>query len=427
MLTIDDLHEHFAKIPKDFNMNINDQEYKCNRNILKAFSKVIASLPDSISTYSIKISTNQIAINTVIDFLHGKNVNLTENSFEIYAVSAKLDIPILKSRLCNEIESSTTCANFETRYDHLQSFPNYCDPLFQFLNNNKSYFDKITKSKQFSLPFSKLFLSSCPTFFTNEDEKANFILSIFECETENPEHDNFSIVSHINLCNLSEETLHLLLTHHFSPQFSPYLKSYPLFKNQINHITDNQKKLSILQKESNEFETTFDNLRETNNSLSNEINKLNSHLFNTEINHYKLKKEIESILSEIDQSNRALEDITQRNNEYLPFLNEVDNMKSTSSKLVDILQNFYNIGGKTIYPGSSRDALKHSKEWNAECVKLRDLIPSIFKEEQLSAYFNILEETRNILCSLIPVKDPSTKRITESSESSSETFSNNKS
>lgn len=412
MLTLNDLHDHFAKIPRDFDLIINDRNYKCNKQILFAFSKVISLSESSSSTYSCNIPANEQAINTTINFLHGGNVNFSENSYEIYLIAAHLDISILKPRLCELIEASTTEENFELRYNVLKSFPNYCDPLFLFFIKNKNYFGTFTKSHTLPLSFANAFLASSSSFFNSEDEKADFVLSILS-QSDNMNDNDLSIVSNINLCNLNENSLYNILTHQLSSRFSPFLNVFPLFDKQIAIISANEKKLSELKKEANEVQLSCENEKNTNNRLSNEFNSLNSQLFNIDIQHYALKQEINEILDDLKSAKLLLQEIQQLNNEYLPFLKAVAKMQATSTQLVDILQTFYNIGGKTIYPGSSRDALKHSKEWNVECENLRSKIPCIFNKEQLDQYFQALDEAENILISVFPVKNPLIKEKKE--------------
>lgn len=407
MLTLNDLHDHFASIPRDFDLIINDQSFKCNKLVMCAFSKVISLNSQSSSSYSCNIPTNNEAINTVIDFLHGGNVNFSENPYQIYLIAAYLDISILKQRLCDIIESSTTTANFEERYNTLNLFPFYCDPLFHFFINNKDYFNTFSKSHTLPLSFANSFLASSPNFFTSEDEKVFFILGILKnVNDSNVDENDFSIVSHINLCNLTDDSLYSFLNHPLSPKFSPYLNSFPLFEKQVRIISDNKKKLLNLQKEATDVQSVNENESNTNNSLSNEFNSLNARLFNLDIQRFDFRQKIEDIVNLIREARTLLQAIQQRNNEYLPFLEAVNKMNATSVKLVDVLQNFYNIGGKTIYPGSSRDALKHSKEWKTECVKLKERIPGIIVQEQLTSYFQALDETENILLSLMPVMNP---------------------
>lgn len=428
MLTLNDLHDHFALIPRNFDLIINDQTYKCNKQVLCAFSKVISSNSSSSFTYSCQIPTNNEAVNTVIDFLHGGNVNFSENSYLIYLIAAYLDISILKPRLCELIESSTTRENFEDRYNTLNTFPNYCDPLFIFFTNNKDYFNTFSKSHILTLSFTNSLLASNSSFFNSEDEKVNFILGILENAKDKIIDDkDFTIVSHVNLCNLTEKTLYAFLNHPLSPKFSPYLDSFPLFEKQFHIISHNKKKLEDLNKEAADVQSTYENESSTNDSLSNDINSLNSQLFNLDVQRYDFKQKINEVIQSLKDARTLLQAIQQRNNEYLPFLEAVNKMSGISVKLVDILQNFYNIGGKTIYPGSSRDALKHSKEWNTECTKLKQKIPNVFIQEQLESYFKTLDETESILLSLIPVEDPSSQKANLNEDSSNEQKNDGKS
>ena len=420
MLTLNDLHDHFASIPKNFDLTINNQNYKCNKQVLCTFSKVISTNSQKNFTYSCDIPTNDQAVNTVIDFLHGGNVNFSENTYEIYLIAAYLDISILKPRLNEMIELSTTKENFDTRYNVLSSFPNYCDPLFKFFAHNKDYFYNFTKSHIFSLPFANFFLASNSNFFISEDEKVNFILAILQNAKDNEIDDkNLSIVSHINLCNLDEKSLYSFLEHPLSSKFSPYLNVFPLFDKQMNIISINERKLADLTKEINEVQSTYENEKNTNDSLSNEFNSLSAQSFNLDVKHYSLKQKVNEVKESIKEARSFLQVIQQRNSEYLPFLEAVDKMNATSINLVNVLQNFYNIGGKTIYPGSSRDALKHSKEWNEQCVKLKEKIPNVFLQEQLDKYFKTLDETEAILQSLISIENQSPPNINKSPEDSS--------
>ncbi|OHT13057.1 hypothetical protein TRFO_03479 [Tritrichomonas foetus] len=403
MLTLNDLQAHFAAIPRDFSLTINGIEQKCNKKLLSTFSNVINSIAEN--QYSCEIPVKNESVDAVIRFLHGQTVDFSQNSFECLCVAAHMDIQILQSRLNSLVESFLTDSNFENCYKALKDYPKYCQPLFSYFGKNQAFFQSFTKLHKLDTNFVNCLLSQTSNLFNSEDEKALYIFSVID------DNSDMSLFSNINLCELTEETLYELLNHPLAEKFSPYLHTIKLFEKQLNIYESSVKRLNEMTKNVENLKIKYDKDFRINEDISIELDKTAIDCSIAEQKRANLQIEIESILSEFNILNSFVNSLESKNESFRNFLHDLKKMKKFADELVQILQTFHDIGGKVIYPGSSPSSLKIAKQWKeANIVLITKLKEISIKKNEYVQIKELLKSMQEILSDLIVVEYPIVKK-----------------
>lgn len=410
MISLDDIKDLFINLSREFKLIINDDIIMCNKQILTSYSQIVNSLSPEVMEFSMKTPIDPKYFRDINEFLHGSSCNFAESAFEYLCVAAFLDISILQPRLFEFVENGTNENNFEERYLLLNQYVDYCIPFSSFLDKNPAFFKQFIQSHVLAVKFARCLFEHTKSIFPTEDEKLSFLFSLIDKSEIELTDKDYSIFELINPMNLSERSIFDLITHKNAPLYAKYLNSIQLFDRQLSIHNEYLKKLHSIETKQAELQETYDNLSQQHIDALNEFDSLNAQCFLHECKRSAFQRTVHEISRNINTIIGFLETLNINNNQYIQFSKQIGSMHSLAHTLTDLLDSFYKQIGSVIYPGSSRDAAKYSREWMNVASDLFTQTQKItYDANQGKKYLEILKNASSFFETLVPISDPPMK------------------
>lgn len=397
MLSSSDISSYFKALPRNFTVQINGIDYKCNKLCLIAFSSVFSNQLKKTSCENINsISFNDLLpnisndkIKTVLEFIHGQEsfdhtkFSSFEDIFDYYFIAASFGITIIKNRLCNQLTSLITSDNVSFIFNKISSFPDFYEPLTRFFDNNSaSFFQSFIENNILSsndnsyssFTFLHSFLENSKNVFQKEDLKLDFIQSIHKKEKN---QQTLLLYNCINADKLSFDTLTNVFLK-IPVEEGKFIRCFKLISLLINEKT---KTLEQLKREKNK-------LSQLNNDLQDEKDKhsthqslvsLSSNRISLALNsEYQIKQDTANIADKIDLLAADVALIPVQNEATVRFLQNVDKMNEISRELDKLMQSFYDNFGWALWPGSSVSTKNDAKAMHDLMTDLEKIV-EVFK------------------------------------------------
>ena len=327
MLLRPDLEIFFNKLPKNFKLIINNNNYNCSKLCLNAFSQLISDklkMDPNLDSYTINIDAKNENIRYIIDFLHGGPFEPSDSEFfDFYYIAASLGIDIIRKRLYEAITKLIAPENVKSIYEKISQFPNFCLPLVRFFDENPSFFNDFIKNNILKFDFIDSLLANSTQIFETENKKYDFIKNLLD-SSKSPD---YSICKYIYPEKLSEDALDNFLQNlenHFQNTLC-----FTLIKNLLNKKRD---LLEILN--SHQLQ-----LKSAQNDLQIKKKKNDSHKKETSESSNKVHQAVkveEEVLSNIQLISDRLEYIAA-DIALLSLQNQ------TTKNLLSKIENLYNI------------------------------------------------------------------------------------
>ena len=386
MISEQDLRQYFTYLPKNIEIEINGNIYKCNKFCLISFSSILEKLIEKSEdkekqpcTYlSLTNDLSDIPkdkIDVVLNFIHGlapfdeQNMSTFEDIFLYYYIASVLGINIIRNRLCSRLTKLVSSDNVSYIYKKLSSYPDFCEPIIRYFDNNDiSIFNSfiheniLTEPNNIldsnSLSFFHAFLKNSMNLFQKESIKLSFVQSLNE-QTQN----SASSLVFYNYIR-PEELDHTSIIEIFPRiplEASPYLSCFKLI---ANLVKEKQKLTETLKRARNRLNNSIADLEEAKTKRDNRKLQFSesamriSYEVQTKSSICKQTKEISGQL-ELLAADVAL--ISVQNEATVRFLDHIDQMYQISDELFKLMQSFYENGGYIFWPGSSVNTLNNSK------------------------------------------------------------------
>ena len=390
MLSTKALKDYFSKLPDDFVFLIGKSEVSCNKQSISCFSDVIKKeLEENPKTNKFSLPSNfsPNAVEWIVNFLKYQSLALDESLiYDIYLISAILNITILKKIFRKPFFSLLNNNNFTEALNILQRNHNFWDPLVEYIDNNTNYFqidDFINLSHEFLYEiFSKTQIFSNIT----EDDKLkyinNYYLSYPMSENQNNSHNNqkypekLFLYQCLDFSKLSENALISICESQNAAAISKSVLLFP-FLNQLS--TENYKYHSQVQTLRDQY----------NMKLTLKDNIINSPISEEKIN-IILQKELDNFKDKQRQYDAIIEKlqyiIACINMLYFPFLQVKQIINSVNelililihlNDMIELLNNPKEVKKKSPNALDLSHFSNLTKTLNTHCNGIIDCLPSL--------------------------------------------------
>ena len=401
MLRLDDLRGYFASIPKDFTLLSDKTEFECNRGVLSALSKRIANLDESAASYELTVKVPNAVIESIVSFVHGLDSEF-DDPFSCLLVAAELEIVSLKQKLYEPVAESLTEFNFEDRFSKISAFPEYSHPLVNFLASNTAFFASFSKCHTFNSGMTKVLLESAASLFSSEDSKLEFVLQ----QAESWSDTNFEAVRFIDCEKLSQASLASLCNHPKigATNIRSHVKVFGLLRNALKLRSAREEEHQSLAAELEKMRNAHDSWLDSNVKLSQEHEDISCNLEYSLCVDREVQARLKALIDRLNAVQRLLRVVHQSDSEYRVVWKSVEELVKVGDSLAHELSQFYKqfLGGKLLWPGSSKAALNGSTEFKRIIKEMEtELQPRLFEERAKANQCAALDQLMHTFESLV--------------------------
>lgn len=388
MIPISSLQKYFLTIPKDFDLVVNNDHFRCNKQILKAYSELINSKISEnpeLNQYSLKLNVPVTAVQTILDLIHVKSFHPSEKIiFECYTVAATLGIECARIRLTSQIFSLLNESNFANKLKDIILNPNYYVPFINFLEANGEYakaFLEKTLISEFSIEESTYFVSSITKgsnkLFPNEADKLKFICKFL---SDIKDFDKPNILSNLDTSLLDQEAILSLLKQSREVQYS--LKLFPFL---LRLMEIRKEKLVTKQ----QYQDSYDEINQAIEQYQLLIS--NSEYFDA--NKKKQIEETENLLKKLkifalNSADRleffsaVIYMLVVVDKEVLELIENVEHIYQRSLEMYKLQYDFKELRtGKVIYPNGTNEMFDIASKFKECALQFNELVKEFHPDE----------------------------------------------
>ena len=397
-----DLSLYFESLPRDVTIIVKNssenKEYLANQQVISTFSPVlnqkIQEMEPSSSKIELELDDNQNLMPLVMDFLHGKKINInSENDFYLDKIARQLEIQPLIEAVSESLNEELSVSNIIPRI--IQHYEENDPKLMNFLLEN---IDDIQSDQCiFTLP-KELLVTICQSpeaNFQSESSKFSFKLKCcahFLDETELFMKENEYLL-------LPFDVIRDLVT---QEEFAPLDGKIPtllIVQNLLQKISDNKSKI-------NELEEISKKMTEEIKALQEELKKEQDEKFKSDERYISLNqrfKEFNDILISISAGLKPhieiLDSFKIKNEDLDELSSKLTMLQQKSNDMVRIVGVFHRTN--FLYPNSTPKLMGIPQEWKSKMGLILQLVNQLTSNENeveniIKSFNKLADELTNL-------------------------------
>ncbi|KAH0792741.1 hypothetical protein GPJ56_003364 [Histomonas meleagridis] len=315
MLSKDQLDFYFEHLVDDFWITIKGKKYGVNRSLASSLSKYISEIDPSSSEITLDIDDPHDCFPLVIDFLHGKKIEITTlNDYSIQQIAEFLQIESLLNLTRQSLEEPLTPKNVRDRLYQNPNNETYLNYLYENIESIRNE-NSLTQFEPDILLKVKNFTKSN---FTSVKSRYTFY---FDCCISFPTLVT-QFLTNDDIRQIPEEVLSLLVSDEKYSTLDDIIPFYPIAQNLYHQVEDNKHQYQNLlvqceesMKEKEDIISKRDKykelaeMKEKNEKLYNDIKEFsNDFQENSRINVLNDYKVSQNTLDEIQNNIKEIEE-----------------------------------------------------------------------------------------------------------------------
>ena len=405
-----DLSLYFENLPKDLKLRVKNssdastdsfKEYLVNKQIISTFSQVlnqkIQEMDENSNTIEIEIDDEQNLMPLVIDFLHGKKINIfCENDFYLDKIAQKLEIQPLIEAVADSLKEELSPSNIIPRI--LQHYNEKDPKIFDYLYQN---IDSIQiNEKFFTLPKDLIVdISQNPkSHFKNESSRYLFKLKC--CAHYADETGLF--MSENDYLELPFDVIYDFLTNNEFKVLDGKIPTLLIVQNLMNKISDNKSQIITLQSDIAVIDEEIEKLGKSKEREQKVECETDSRFIDLQNKITEFRKQIANISNSIKETSETVNLFRIKDDELDELSSKILMLQSLSNEMTHLVNVFKRTYYLPTFTNLTDMILKIPKQWQEKMKPLLQIVGELTSNEaEVDSVINSLHELDQLLVQLL--------------------------